>query len=98
MKDNDILGNPELHARLCLSACILAELLRQAPASVGIEQLAQQAGHPREEVEQMCSRLHRNGLLLPDAGRDAIWRLAGDPSSMTLADLFSALLAPSSGH
>lgn len=98
MKDNDILGNPDLHQRLCLSSCILAELLRQWPAAVGIEQLVQEAGHPREEVEQMCRRLNRNGLLQPDAGREGLWRLAGDPASMTLADLFSALLAPSNEH
>ncbi|HYC41703.1 MAG TPA: hypothetical protein VEB70_01810 [Noviherbaspirillum sp.] len=98
MKDNDILGNPHLHERLCLASCILAELLRQSPAGVGIDQLVQVACHPREEVEQMCDRLYHTGLLQPDPGREGFWRLAGDPARMTLADLFSALLAPSIGH
>ncbi|WP_420475409.1 hypothetical protein [Noviherbaspirillum sp. ST9] len=98
MQDNDILGNPDLHERLCLSSCILAELLRQSPAAVGIDQLVQVACHPREEVELMCSRLSQTGLLRLDPEREGLWQLAGDPSSLTLADLFSALLVPSFGH
>lgn len=98
MTDKDILGSPDLHGRLCLSSCILAELLRRAPAAVDIVELVREAGHPREEVEQMCGRLVRNGLLQPAPGQEGWWRLAGDPASITLADLFSALLAPAEGH
>ena len=98
MKDSDILGSGELHARLFLSSYILAELLRQSPASVDIEQLVREVGHPRDEVEQVCTRLYRTGLLQPDAGREGIWRLAGDPASITLANLFSALLSPPTGR
>ena len=98
MTENELLGSPDLHGRLCLSSCILAELLRRAPAPVNTDQLVQEVGHPRDEVQQMCMRLARNGLLLPDADREGLWRLAGDPASMTLADLFSALLAPAGGR
>lgn len=98
MKGEDILGNPALHEQLCLSSCILAELLRHAPAAVGIEQFAQVTGHPREEVERMCKQLYRNGLLQQDAGRQGTWMLAGDPARITLADLFSALLAGPDGR
>jgi DNA-binding IscR family transcriptional regulator len=95
MGGDDILGNSALHDQLCLSSCILAELLRQSPRAVGIDQLVQAVDHPLEEVEQMCRRLSRNGLLQPDVDRQGVWMLAGDPARITLADLFSALLA---GH
>jgi DNA-binding IscR family transcriptional regulator len=98
MGGEDILGNSALHEQLCLSSCILAELLRRAPAAIDIEQLVLAVGHPREEVEQMCSQLYRNGLLQPDAERQGIWMLAGDPARITLADLFSALLAGPNGR
>ncbi|HYD60429.1 MAG TPA: hypothetical protein VEC35_08750 [Noviherbaspirillum sp.] len=93
MAGDDILGSPALHGQLCLSSCILAELLRQSPRAVGIDQLVQAVDHPLEDVEQMCRRLSRNGLLLPDVDRQGVWMLAGDPARITLADLFSALLA-----
>ena len=96
MKENDLLGSPQLHGRLYLSSCILAELLKRSPAALHTAQLAEEAGHPQDEVEQMCSRLYHNGLLQRDAGGG--WRLAGDPASMTLADLFSALLLPPNGQ
>ena len=95
MEGIDILGSPGLHEELCLSSCILAELLRQAPAPVAIEQLVREVGHPLDEVEHMCARLHGNGLLQTDPGAEGMWRLAGDPASITLADLFSALLSSS---
>jgi DNA-binding IscR family transcriptional regulator len=95
MKENDLLGSSDLHERLCVASCILAELLSLFPASVEMEQLALAVGHPREKVEEVCVRLRHQGLLQADAGRDGIWRLAGDPAKLTLADLFAALLAPS---
>lgn len=98
MEESDILGRPDLHEWLCLSSCVLAELLQQAPDAVHIDQLVREVGHPRAEVEQMCSRLHFKGLLQPEPGREGAWRLAGDPSSISLADLFSALLPPPPGH
>lgn len=98
MEENDILGRPDLHERLCVSSCVLAELLRQSPAAVHIDELVREVGHSRAEVEQMCSRLHLKGLLQPEPGREGAWRLAGDPSSITLADLFSALLPPPTGR
>ena len=95
MKETDILGSAGLHEQLCLSSCILAELLRRAPSPVSIEQLVHEVGHPLDEVERMCARLHGNGLLQTDPAREGMWRLAGDPARITLADLFSALLSPS---
>lgn len=92
MREDDFLSNSVLHAKLCISSCVLAELLRLSPAAVGIEQLVQVVGHPREEVELMCKQLYRKGLLRPDAGREGSWMLAADPASITLADLFSVLL------
>ncbi|WP_206047201.1 Rrf2 family transcriptional regulator, partial [Noviherbaspirillum denitrificans] len=76
-------------------SCILAELLRQFPAAVGFDGLVRESDHSRDEVEAVCLRLYRNGLLRPDAGGEGFWRLAGDPARITLAELFSALLAPS---
>ncbi len=93
MGRDDILGNAALHEQLCLSSCILAELLRQSPRAVGIEHLVQAVDHPREAVEQICRQLSRNGLLQPDVDGQGVWMLAGDPASITLSDLFSALLA-----
>lgn len=92
MKGEDLLGKAALHEQLCLSSCILAELLRQAPVPVDIEQLVHAVGHPREEVEQMCAQLQRHGVLQPHAGDPDFGTLAADPSGITLADLFSALL------
>jgi len=99
MQEN-LLDSPELHGRLCLSSCILAELLRRSPQPADTGQLAQAAGHAKDEVEQMCKHLVRHGLLHMSSGEggEGRWQLAGDPAAMTLADLFSALLAPADGH
>lgn len=98
MREDDFLGNSALHDKLCVSSCILAELLRLSPAAVGIDALVRAVCHPHEEVELMCRQLYRNGLLQPDGEREGRWMLAGDPASITLADLFSALLAGPDGR
>lgn len=95
MKQNELLGNSDLHERLCVASCIFAEMLRLFPAPIEMEQLVQAVGHPRDEVEETCVLLRQHGLLQPDAGREGVWRLASDPASLTLADLFAALLVPS---
>lgn len=92
MAEQGILDDAVLHGRLCLSACILAELLANAPASVSTAQLVRASGHAADEVERMCSKLWHNGLLRPDTSGEKHWLLAAPPDRMTLADLFAALL------
>ncbi|RZI44393.1 hypothetical protein EGT07_02945 [Herbaspirillum sp. HC18] len=92
MTEKTILDNPVLHEQLCVSSCILAELLRHAPRALSAAQLEKTACHPAEQVEQVCRKLSQHGLLRPDPALQGHWMLGGSPSSITLADLFAALL------
>ena len=87
------LENALLHDQLCVASCVLAELLRRAPHAVSVAQLEAVAGHSApEEVEQACRKLWQRGMLRPDPALQDHWRLAAAADSITLADLFAALL------
>ncbi len=91
--DDYIFGNELLHKRLCVTAEILGELVLHAPRSLNIERMARYTGHSEKELTKLCRSLGRAGLLQRDPTVDSEWRLACDPSEVTLEDVFRSLIA-----
>lgn len=88
-----ILGSDALYERLCLATEVLGKLVSCAPKAVGIDALiAATRGTPRE-VHKLCRALCEDGLLVRMPGRRIGWRLACDPSTVTLEDAFRCLMA-----
>ena len=93
-----ILGNDALYNRLCLATEVLGKLVACAPKAVGTEELtAATRGTPRE-VLKLCRILCEDGLLVREPGRRAGWRLACDPSTVTLEDAFRCLMTQQPAH
>jgi DNA-binding IscR family transcriptional regulator len=93
--DHYFLGDATLHQRLCISAGILAELVRCAPRGASVAALKNATGYPVSLLEKHCRHLCRAGLLQLDEAND--WLLAGTPADITLEDVFRSVLAqPSS--
>ena len=88
-----ILGGSKLHDRLCAMAEIMAKLVASAPRAVGIAQLEQATGRPANELAKLCDSLWRADLLLPDPRGGESWRLACEPSAVTLEDVFRCIVA-----
>ncbi len=88
--DHYFLGDATLHQRLCISAGILAELVRCAPRAVRIAALKDATGYPIATLEKHCRHLCRAGLLQLD--EDDSWSLAGSPADITLEDVFRSVL------
>lgn len=88
-----ILGSDALYERLCLATEVLGKLVSCAPKAVGIDALtAATRGTPRG-VHKLCRALCEDGLLVRVPGRRTGWRLACDPSMVTLEDAFRCLMA-----
>lgn len=90
---HSFLGDGALYNRLCLATEVLGKLVSCAPKAVGMDELAAATrGSPRE-VLKLCRILCDDGLLVREPGRRAAWRLACDPSMVTLEDAFRCMLA-----
>lgn len=88
-----LLGNDGLYGRLCLATEVLGRLVFCAPKAVGIDELAATTRGTSREVLRICRTLCDDGLLVRAPGRRAGWRLACDPSTVTLEDAFRCLMA-----
>lgn len=88
-----ILGGSRLHERMCAMAEIMAKLVSSAPRAVGIAQLELVTGRPAKELTKLCASLWRAELLQPDPLAGDSWRLACEPSAVTLEDVFRCIVA-----
>jgi DNA-binding IscR family transcriptional regulator len=88
-----ILGGSKLHERLCVLTEIMAKLVSSAPREVGLSQLESATGRPAKDVAKLCASLWRAGLVEPSRGSDDCWRLACEPSAVTLEDVFRCVIA-----
>lgn len=92
MTHDYLLGNASLHARFFATTEILAKLVSRAPRAVSIAQLASETGRPARELGKLCHALGRAGVLSQAAPGSDQWRLTGDPSQVTLEDVFRCIV------
>lgn len=90
---HSFLGDGALYNRLCLATEVLGKLVSCAPKAVGIDELAAATRGTPREVLKLCRTLCDDGLLVRSPGRRAAWRLACEPSTVTLEDAFRCLVA-----
>jgi len=55
--------------------------------------IAEQTGCSTREVTQICKKLHLTGLVQPASNSSKAWKLAGDPGSITLEDVYRGMIA-----
>lgn len=91
--DHYLLGNPALHARLCLVTEVLGKFVSGAPRAVGVAQLEKQTGRSARELQKLCAMLSREGLLQPHPQQAQHWTLACEASQVTLEDVFRCVVA-----
>ena len=92
MTAHNIFGSDALYARLCLATEVLGKLVSCAPNAVGIDELTAATRGTSGEVRKLCRALCNDGLLMRAPGRRTGWRLACDPSTVTLEDAFRCLV------
>jgi DNA-binding IscR family transcriptional regulator len=92
MTHDYLLGNAALHARFFATTEILAKLVSRAPRAVSISQLEAETGRPARELARLCQALGRSGVLCQDGQCNDKWRLAGEPSEVTLEDVFRCII------
>lgn len=92
MTHDYLLGNAALHARFFATTQILAKLVSSAPRALSIAQLASETGRPARELGKLCQALGRTGMVRQDDGCQDRWRLAGEPSQVTLEDVFRCIM------
>lgn len=94
----NFLGDGAFYNRLCLATEVLGRFVSCAPKSLDIGQLASATRGTPREVGRLCRLLCEDGLLVREPGRRGAWRLACDPSTVTLEDAFRCMMAqPSRG-
>lgn len=95
-----ILGSSALHFRLYAATEVIGTLVAKMPRAISVEQLAGYTGRSTRQVTKICRDLQRVALLRPDPrlARREGWMLAGDPSGMTLDDIFRAVMEESPEH
>lgn len=91
MTNDYLLGNAALHARFIATTEILAKLVYRAPRAVSIAWLEAETGRSARELGKLCVALERAGVLCQDRQCGNQWRLAGEPSQVTLEDVFRAV-------
>jgi DNA-binding IscR family transcriptional regulator len=90
---HNLLGEGTLYNRLCLATEVLGRFVSCAPKALDLGQLtAATRGTPRE-LGRLCRLLCDDGLLVREPGKRSAWRLARDPSTVTLEDAFRCMLA-----
>jgi DNA-binding IscR family transcriptional regulator len=55
--------------------------------------IAEQTGRTTREVTQICKKLQLTGLVQPASNSSKAWKLAGDPGSITLEDVYRGMIA-----
>lgn len=90
--DSFILGNGALHQRFCITTEILGALMTGS-RPVTLADLETITGRSTREINKICQGMERAGLL-QSAGKPATgWRLACEPATTTLEDVFRCVLA-----
>ncbi|GIZ50717.1 hypothetical protein [Noviherbaspirillum aridicola] len=92
MTHDYLLGNAVLHARFIATTQILAKMVSRAPRALSISQLEDETGRPARELGKLCHALGRAGVLCRDGECLDRWRLAGEPSEVTLEDVFRCIV------
>lgn len=87
-----IMGSSSVHERLCAMVEILGKIVSSAPRSVSIVQLEEATGRTARELARLCLSLVRAELLVSDAQAANRWKLACEPSAVTLEDVFRCIV------
>lgn len=93
-----ILGNSALHERFFATTEILAKIVSSAPRAVSLAQLEDATGRPTRELSRLCATLVRAELLRVDPTTSQKWLLAGEPSQVTLEDVFRCVMTLTSSR
>ncbi len=72
----------------------LAVMTQDTPGHVSVEQLAIRQGLPVKFLEAIFTELRKDGLVLSRRGADGGYRLARDPSGISVADVMRAVDGP----
>jgi DNA-binding IscR family transcriptional regulator len=96
--DDFIFGNGALHERFRFTTQVLTVLVASAPRSVSIAQMQKYIRRPARDIEKVCDGLRESMLVQPDAVTRGNWRLACEPSTVTLEDVFRFVISLYSGR
>lgn len=91
--DQDLLGNSALYRHFRQVTEVLGKFVACTPRTLALVQLEQQTARPARELRKLCDVLCREQLLRPDPGQRHCWRLACEPSRITLEDAFRCAVA-----
>ncbi|HEY8605662.1 MAG TPA: Rrf2 family transcriptional regulator [Noviherbaspirillum sp.] len=92
MTHDYLLGNAALHERFFATTEILAKMVTRAPRAISITQLEAETGRPARELGKLCHALGRAGIVRQDEQAADKWAVVGDPSQVTLEDVFRCIL------
>lgn len=91
--DDYILGDVVLHERFRLTTEILGLLVSNAPLPVSMEHIEAHTGYSSKVLAKACASLWRAMLMRPDDRLRNSWTLVGEPSAVTLEDVFRCVIA-----
>lgn len=80
------------HERLCAMVEILGKIVSNAPHSIDMAQLEEETGRATMDLAKLCASLVRSELLVRDPIATNRWKLACEPSAVTLEDVFRCLV------
>lgn len=93
MTEDFILGDSDLHQRLCAFTEILGKFVACAPRQLSIWHLAESTGRSERDLETLCAGLARAALLQSHPQVEGSWSLACAPDKVTLEDVFRCVMA-----
>lgn len=91
--DDYIFGNGALHERFRVTTQALAVLVTCAPRSVSISQVQKYVQRSARDIEKLLDGLQEPMLAQPDPNKNGNWRLACEPSQVTLEDVFRFVIS-----
>ena len=72
----------------------ILEMFVSSPSqNLSTAMIAEQTGRSTREVTQICKKLQLTGLVQPAGNSSKAWKLLGDPSSITLEDVYRGMIA-----
>jgi DNA-binding IscR family transcriptional regulator len=91
--DDYIFGNGALHERFRITTQALAVLVTCAPRSVSISQIQKYLRCSARDIEKLFDSLQEPMLVQADPDKRGSWRLACEPSLVTLEDVFRFVIS-----